>query len=77
MKYFVRILAFLFISFSSAFCIAFGEQCMPLSEASEFHKKVCSVGGIVSNVSEHTEDEFFKFSDDYLYEFKSNGFVKE
>ena len=76
MKYFLRILAFLFISFSSGFCIAFGEECMPLSEASEFHKKLCSAGGIISDLYWTPGDERFKFSDDYFYELKSNGYVK-
>lgn len=76
MKYFVRILAFLFISFSSGFCIAFGEECMPLSEASEFHKKLCSFGGIISDLYWTPGNERFKFSDDYFYELKSNGYVK-
>ena len=76
MKYFLRILAFLFIGFSSGFCIAFGEECMLLSEASEFHKKLCSAGGIISDLYLTPGDERFKFSDDYFYELKSNGYVK-
>ena len=75
MKYFVRILAFLFISFSFGFGYGYTE-CGVLSEASDFHKKACSVGGVISNVTRFAGDESFKFSDDYLYEFKSNGFVR-
>ncbi|MCI6661004.1 hypothetical protein [Campylobacter sp.] len=75
MKYFVRILAFLFISFSFGFGYDYTE-CGVLSEASEFHKKACSVGGVISNVSWNAGDEHFKFSDDYLYEFKANGYVQ-
>ena len=61
MKYFLRILAFLFIGFNSGFCIAFGEECMLLSEASEFHKKLCSAGGIISDLYLTPGDERFKF----------------
>lgn len=73
MKYFLRILAFLFISFSSLFA---STKCGVLLDASEFNQKACSVGGMIYNVSWDAGDEHFNFSDDYLYEFIGKQYLK-
>ena len=63
MKYFLRILAFLFISFS----FGYSRDCGDPSKIDDSLKKGCSVGYRIVNYN-ISDDRSYKFSDDYFYE---------
>ena len=62
MKYFVRILAFLFIGFG----FGYSRDCGDPSKIDDSLKKGCSVGYRIIDYG-ITDDRSYKFSDDYFF----------